>query len=73
MKRIIIITLLLSGLYLGLHNGYIALWSTKSAVPEKVFPYRSAIYPQADQASLSHGITITSIEQLKALLEDFLS
>ena len=72
MKYKIIIPLLL-GLYLGLHNGYIALWDSNSAKPLEVFPYRCSVYPKIDQTQLEKGIPIDSRDGLKAILEDFLS
>lgn len=71
-KRVCAILLLLS-LYLGLHNGYIALWREGEPEPVQVFPYRAALYPKLDQAALEKGIPISDTETLKKLLEDFLS
>lgn len=59
--------------YLGLHNGYLALFETGTDMPVQVFPYRAALYPKIDQAALEEGIPICSPAQLKARLEDFLS
>lgn len=63
----------LLSLYLGLHNGYIALWNTNSAQPERVFPYRAVLYPKIDQSQLSEGIPISDEEHLMRLLQDFMS
>jgi len=60
-------------LYMGLHNGYLALWQTGAPDPVTVFPYRAALYPKIDQAALNEGIPIQTPAHLKQLLEDFLS
>lgn len=65
--------LLLIGLYLGLHNGYLALWSSDRSEPDQVFPYRASLYPKCDRDALERGIPIAGNEQLKHVLEDFLS
>lgn len=65
--------LLLLGLYLGIHNGYLALFSSETNTPDRILPYRAALYPKIDQQALEAGIPIESAEQLKILLEDFLS
>ncbi|MBQ6839745.1 MAG: hypothetical protein IJO45_03525 [Oscillospiraceae bacterium] len=72
MKRFIIFAMLLS-LYLGTHNGYLALWDTGIEKPVKVFPYSSAVYPKIDQQALKSGIPINSPADMKDLLQDFLS
>ena len=72
MKHKIIIPLLI-GLYLGLYNGQVALWDTGSQTPVEVFPYNCSVYPKIDQQQLQEGIPIHSRNELKSLLEDFLS
>jgi len=72
MKLKTIIPLLLA-IYLGLHNGYLALWDTNAQKPVEIFPYRCSIYPKIDQQQLFEGIPIDSPDTLKTLLEDFLS
>lgn len=72
MKYKVIIPLLL-GLYLGLHNGYVALWDTNHQKPLEVFPYRCSVYPKIDQNQLEKGIPIDNENALKAILGDFLS
>lgn len=73
MKRLVSGVILLIGLYLGIHNGYLALFQTGSQTPELMLPYRAAVYPKIDQQKLSEGIAIESPQHLKRLLEDFLS
>lgn len=73
MRKLFCIALLLLGLYLGLHNGYLALWKTGNTEPEQVFPYRASLFPKLDQAALEKGIPIEDTDSLKKLLEDFLS
>ncbi len=64
---------LVLALYLGLHQGYLALWSSQSATPATVFPYRASLYPKMDQSELAEGIPVENEDQLRQLLEDFLS
>lgn len=73
MRKRIIYLILVIGLYLGLQEGYLALWCHGAAEPEKVFPYRAAVYPNMDQKALAEGIPITGQGHLQQLLEDFLS
>jgi hypothetical protein len=61
------------GLYLGLSEGYLALWKEGSSKPEKVFPYHISLYPKNDQDQLEKGIPIGSKEELSKQIEDFLS
>ena len=64
---------LLLGLYLGLHNGYLALWESNTREPLKVFPYHCSVYPKIDQLQLHKGIPVDTPDALKTLLGDFLS
>ena len=64
---------LLLGLYLGLHNGYLALWETNSAKPLEVFPYHCGVYPKIDQQQLRKGIPVDTQDALKTILGDYLS
>ena len=73
MRKWLLTTVLLLGLYLGLHNGYLALWRSGCPEPEKVFPFKVALYPKIDQSALEKGIPIDDEDALKKLLEDFLS
>lgn len=65
--------IMILGLYLGLQDGYIALWEHGAQTPLQVFTYRAALYPNADQQALRDGIPIESETQLRQILEDFLS
>ena len=71
-KRILSLLLAVIG-YLGIHNGYLALFDNKDAQPIMVLPYRSELYPEEDHKALQQGIPYTSQEELTQLLEDFLS
>lgn len=73
MRRLFCAAVILLGLYLGLHNGYIALWESGKDIPERVFPFRVELYPKSDQHALEKGIPIDDTDALKKLLEDFLS
>ena len=69
-----IISLFLSAVcYLGIHNGYLALFDEGQPQPLMVLPYRAEIYPQEDQKALQQGIRYESQQELSQLLEDFLS
>ncbi len=75
MKRIpyYMYSLLLLTFLLGIHDGKIALWSGDDPEPVKVFPYYASLLPKADQDALKKGIPIESSEDLRKLLEDYLS
>lgn len=73
MKHAAFLAALVLTLYMGLHNGYLALFDVGATAPVRVFPYRAAVYPKIDQAALAEGIPIASASHLKQLLEDFLS
>lgn len=73
MKKCIFTIIILFGLYLGIHNGYLALFKGESPLPDTVLPYRAALYPKIDQEALADKIPVKTPAQLKKLLEDFLS
>ena len=58
---------------LGNYNGFIALWQLPESSPRVVFPYSTASLPPVDQEKLAKGIRIESEEELRNLLEDYLS
>lgn len=58
---------------LGSRDGFIALWKDSDPEPVRVFPYSVASLPEADQKALEKGIHIEDAEDLKHLLEDYLS
>ena len=64
---------LLFGFLLGISDGYIALWKEGNPRPLQVFPYRAEYLPSADQQALEKGIRINDKQELKHLLEDYLS
>ena len=71
MKRLLSVFLLL--LYLGLWGDHLALLRDDQTQPLYVFPYRAALYPEADLQALKHGIPITSKEDACRILEDYFS
>ncbi len=73
MKNSFLKSILILSLYLGLHNGYIALWNTEQPEPLHVFPYKAALFPKIDRNALEEGIPLDNAEHLNKLLEDFLS
>ncbi len=65
--------ILLLNLFLGVHQGKLALWEEGSCVPKAVYPCPIHTLPQEDQSLLAQGIPIDSPEELTARLEDLLS
>lgn len=65
--------ILLLGFLLGIKDGKVALWVDDDPQPVQVFPYPVSLLPKADQESLKNGIKIGSSEELRSLLEDYLS
>ncbi len=65
--------ILVFGLLLGVHNGYIALWKEPDPEPWKVFPYKASLLPGAEQLLLERGIPIRDENHLHRLLEEYLS
>ena len=59
--------------YLGIHNGYLALFDEDQIDPLLVMPYSSKLYPESDQIALRRGIPYTNDQELSRLLEDYLS
>ena len=68
-----ILPILVLSLYLGIHNGKLALFREGYAEPLQVYPRSVADYPKKDQLALGAGIPITSKQQLRELLEAYLS
>ena len=74
MKRLhYIYCMLLLSFLLGIKNGKIALWKDNDPEPVQVFPYRASLLPLKDQEALKKGIRFDTLEELKNLLEDYLS
>lgn len=60
-------------MYLGLSDGYLAIFRKGDSHPVQVLPYHSSSFPESDQKALADGIVITSQAQLNKILEDFIS
>lgn len=60
-------------LYLGVHNGNLALYRHGHKVPVQVYSVPVNLFPKEDQAALTAGIPIESQKQLTELLEAYLS
>ena len=73
MNKCLALLLLMLTLYLGQHQGYLALFEKDSDIPSQIFPYKISQYPPNDQRILNEGTVITSPLQLAKLLEDYLS
>ena len=61
------------GFLLGIHQGRIALWKGNDPEPYKVFPYYASMLPKAERNALKKGIYLENEEQLRKLVEDYLS
>ena len=74
MKRSnLILSVVLAGYLLGVHNGKIALWKGEDPQPVRIFPYEASMLPAKDQEALQQGIPIENRSELIRLLEDYLS
>ena len=60
-------------LYLGVHNGNLALYRQGHKVPVQVYAVPVTLLPKEDQAALTAGIPIENEKQLSELLEAYLS
>ena len=63
--------LVLLGLFLGLHEGYLALKEGETV--KHIFPYRMELYTETDALLLRNGIPLPSPAELAAALEDYFS
>ena len=63
--------LVLLGLFLGLHEGYLALKEGEAV--KHIFPYRMELYTNEDAYLLRNGIPLPSPAELAAALEDYFS
>ena len=68
-----LLPILVLTLYLGVHNGNVALFRKGHTVPVQVYPYPVSSFPEKEQNALAAGIPITSRKQLAELLEAYLS
>lgn len=59
--------------YLGIYEGYLALWKEPSGKPDRVFPYSASLFPEADRKALEKGIYFSSEQELAKLIQDYLS
>ena len=66
-------TLLLFGFLLGVHEGKVALFRDGSTKPMKVFPYDISMLPEADQKRLKDGVYADSLNELRKIVQDYLS
>ena len=73
MRKKIISLLLCFVCYLGIHNGYLALFDQSQSQPIMIFPYKADLFPEEDRRALEKGIVYNSPQELARLLEDFLS
>ncbi len=68
-----ILPIVVLSLYLGVHNGNLALFREGHSIPVQVYHRSVSAYPKKDQNALQAGIPITSRRQLAELLETYLS
>ena len=71
-KRLFSLVLLL-GFFLGVHNGYIALWDDDDPTPLYTFPKTVSSLPVLRQEELKKGVPIRSGYELVEILKDYLS
>ena len=64
---------LIASFLLGIHRGFIALWTADSPDPAVIFPYSAVSLPERDRKALEQGIPLAGREELAQILEDFLS
>ena len=60
-------------LYLGVHNGQMALFRHGDPTPAECYPLQIRMLPIHDQLDLTRGIEILDSGHLARLLEDYLS
>ena len=60
-------------LYLGVHDGHLALFRQGHNVPVQVYATAVSSYPLKDQQALTAGIPIKNNKHLAQLLEAYLS
>ena len=72
-KLSILYSILCFGFLLGIYEGKIALWKDNDPTPYKVFPYYAAMLPREDRNALKKGIYLENEDQLRKLVEDYLS
>ena len=73
MEKLLSYGILLLGFLLGIHEGKVALWYGNDPTPITVFPYSAKMLPVEDRKALEKGIRFESAEELKEMLEDYLS
>ena len=69
----IIIPVMAIMLYLGIHDGNLALYRQGHKIPVQVYSVPVTLFPKEDQDALAAGIPIENQKQLTALLEAYLS
>lgn len=68
-----LLLILVFAMYLGLSNGYLAIFSGKDNTPIQVLPYHESVFTQQERRQLATGIPFTSVAERSRLLEDFTS
>lgn len=66
-------TLLMFGFLLGAYGGKVALFREGSTKPMKVFPYDVSLLPETDQKRLENGVYADSLNELRKIVQDYLS
>ena len=64
-------TILIICMYLGLSDGYLAIYQQGRPEPEQVLPYHVDLYTGHDRSALETGIPFRSADELAKLLEDY--
>ena len=55
MTKLMTLCTLLALIFLGTHNGYLALYQTTQKEPLTIYPYLATVYPRTDQQILQKG------------------
>lgn len=71
-KQIPLLAMIAAVMYLGLSNGYLAIFRKGETSPCQVLPYQASLYPASDRLALQKGIPFSTDEELSKLLEDYI-
>ena len=71
--KIFLTTITVIAMYLGLSDGYLAIFRSETAEPVRILPYAASMFTESDRRALAEGIPITSTADLSKLLEDYAS
>lgn len=73
MERHFCLIVLLLALFLGCHNGFLAIFEASSSIPVEILPYKVCVFPEKDIKLLEKGIPFSTTDELSELLDDYIS